>query len=109
MSIRLRLKRRRKVYAAAIRGCREGRDQNEARVIAERICREEYGFIETIIATLIFKLLIYIIPMIWNWIREGRSDSDIESLLEADGTMLVEFGDMSDEDDGTDSIEVEPS
>lgn len=90
---RLRRSERRQVFKAVTRACRESGSPEEAQAKAEAICRDEYGFVETLIVALIVKAITYLIPIIWNWIKNRKSDDEIEAFLTQDAELGRLFGD----------------
>jgi len=97
---KLRREQRRHVIAATIRACHESGTQEQAITKAGRILRNEYGFPEAIIIEPAVKFIVYIVPIIWRWLVDHRSDEDIEAMLESDGKLISMFA--CDDDDADD-------
>ena len=82
-SQKLTRQQRRTARRPAIPAARNADSPEDSIVAAETILRDEYGFVEAILLALLVEFIKWIIPIIWNWIKSGRSDREIMLELES--------------------------
>ena len=93
---RLTRQQRRQGRRAAFRAARSCDTPEDAIKEAERILKDEYGIVETLVVALLVKFITWVIPKIWDWIKKRRmTNVQILGMLEKD--YGDEFGGLDDD------------